>query len=236
MLSKRSSEQVLIDIQLIAIPFAGGSLNSYSQMKQIDGVTIINYELPGRGRRYEDSEYTMEKVKKEIIKQIDFTKPYILFGHSMGAFIAYETCALIEELNLNRPYKVILSAQIPPHCVDDQSYDIEMDNASVVAYLRSMGGTPQEVLDSKELIDYYGKILKNDLTLLRKYLHNGWSPKVKSSIEIWNGIHDNMIPFSKVMKWKDVTLSECHIKSFEGGHFFINDLLSDPSGFKKELV
>ncbi len=236
MLSKRSSEQVLIDIQLIAIPFAGGSLNSYSQMKQIDGVTIINYELPGRGRRYEDSEYTMEKVKKEIIKQIDFTKPYILFGHSMGAFIAYETCALIEELNLNRPYKVILSAQIPPHCVDDQSYDREMDNASVVAYLRSMGGTPQEVLDSKELIDYYGKILKNDLTLLRKYLHNGWSPKVKSSIEIWNGIHDNMIQFSKVMKWKDVTLSECHIKSFEGGHFFINDLLNDPSRFKKELV
>ncbi|MGX9808905.1 thioesterase II family protein (plasmid) [Exiguobacterium acetylicum] len=236
MLSKRSSEQVLTDIQLIAIPFAGGSLNSYSQMKLIDGVTIINYELPGRGRRYEDSEYTMEKVKKEIIKHIDFTKPYILFGHSMGAFIAYETCVLIEELNLNRPYKVILSAQIPPHCVDDQSYDREMDNASVVAYLRSMGGTPQEVLDSKELIDYYGKILKNDLTLLRKYLHNGWSPKVKSSIEIWNGIHDNMIPFSKVMKWKDVTLSECHIKSFEGGHFFINDLLSDPSRFKKELV
>lgn len=236
MLSKRSFEEVLTDIQLIAIPYAGGSLNSYSLMKQVNGVSVTNYELPGRGRRYEDSEYTMDRVKREIIKQIDFSKSYILFGHSMGAFIAYETCALIEELNLKKPFKVILSAQIPPHCVDMQSYDREMDDASVIAYLKSMGGTPQEVLDSKELIDYYGKILKNDLMLLRTYFQNGWSPKVESSIEIWNGIQDKMIPFSKVIKWKDVTLSECHIKSFEGGHFFINDLLSDPSRFKKELL
>lgn len=236
MLYKRSSEQVLTDIQLIAIPFAGGSLNSYNQMKQINGITIINYELPGRGRRYEDSEYTMDRIKQEIIKQIDFSKPYILFGHSMGAFIAYETCAFIEELKLKKPIKVILSAQIPPHCVEKHSYDREMDSASVVAYLKSMGGTPQEVLDSKELIDYYGRILKNDLMLLKTYLQNGWSSKVESSLEIWNGIQDNMIPISKVIKWKDVTLSECHIKSFEGGHFFINDLLSDPSRFEKALL
>lgn len=235
MFLKKRSEPILETVQLLAVPYAAGSLNSYQQMKKLSGYELLSYEMPGRARRYAESGYTMQDVVEEIVKTIDFAKPYLLFGHSMGAFIAYETCAYIERLQLKLPEKLIVSGQIPPDSVQAQLYEKEMTYQATLSYLKSMGGTPDEVLQNEELIHYYAKILKDDFSLLKHYFQDGCSASIETDIAVWCGKDDAMISTSEVRKWHQATAGRCTITDFEGGHFFINQVFGDLHGLERQL-
>lgn len=237
MLSKkysRSNEDLLEErVQLIALPYAAGSLRSYQPFNKVDGIELVKYELPGRGFRQSDQFSGLSTILAEVIEIIDFTRPYILFGHSMGAYITYELCSFIEKKELPLPSKVILSAQIPPSNKNDHRTWHKLSKNEVRQYFEKLGGTPDEILNSQELMEFFSDVLNQDFAFLRSYFKNGWTEKVQSNLEIWYGEDDDFIDEKGVAIWDQYTCGKCKYVKFQGNHFFIHQLFEQPERLRK---
>ena len=226
MLRERSST-MNSNIQLLVLPHAVGSLGSYIKFKKIKNLNLINYELPGRGTRFGESIKDMSQITNEAIEYIDFSREYILFGHSMGALIAYEICCAIEEGNFPKPIKIILSGQNPP-VFNEELNDFKMFTIDEsINYFGEMGGTSKEVLNNTEMMDIYTDILNKDLLFLNQYLKKFQFKKIETDLEIWFGKEDESLSTKNRSNWKNFTNGKCDFLQFEGGHFYINELLLD---------
>ncbi len=111
-------------------PFAGASYYSYRPLfKNIENSFTIKYlELPGRGNRMnEPLLYSYDDILDDIYKQVkgEIEEPYIFFGHSMGAQLAFDTThLLLSERNL-KPLKLVVSGRGAPAVVKmKRRYDL----------------------------------------------------------------------------------------------------------------
>ena len=88
--------------RLLCFPYAGGSAATYMQWaEQLDAdIELAVIQLPGRGIRLVEAAYsTMEEIVDAITNAMNLLqdKPFVFFGHSMGARVAYEVCLVLEK-------------------------------------------------------------------------------------------------------------------------------------------
>ncbi len=84
------------NVQLFLLPFAGGNCYSYNFLRkdvQNLAIELHNLELPGRGKRSRESfsanhQMAVDDYCKQI-KELRNGQPYIIYGHSMGADLAF---------------------------------------------------------------------------------------------------------------------------------------------------
>jgi surfactin synthase thioesterase subunit len=105
---------------LFCIPYAGGSATVYMQWKQLLGnhIEIYPVELAGRGARYDEPhDPNFTSMMNDLVTQI---KPYAenntyaIFGHSMGAVLAYELYYMLAEEGFPLPVHLFLSGRPAP--------------------------------------------------------------------------------------------------------------------------
>ncbi len=105
-------------ISLICFPYAGGSASVYhSWSRQIgDGVDLYAIQLPGRGDRIGEAPIG---VLDELLPQLGaaamqlLTKPFALFGHSLGALLAFELSRwLRRERNILPQHLFVVTAPV----------------------------------------------------------------------------------------------------------------------------
>jgi surfactin synthase thioesterase subunit len=70
-------------------------------------------------------------------------------------------------------------------------------------------------------------ILKADYKIVETYVHKEKKEKFKFDITIFNGKDDKDISISDSYEWENLTLKNCEVYIFDGGHFFILDKLKD---------
>lgn len=83
------------EVNLLCIPYAGGGASAYYAWKKRlnSKVGLYAVQLPGRENRIVDTPYeSIHDMIPDLLEEMDVVvqKPYILFGHSMGAKVAYE--------------------------------------------------------------------------------------------------------------------------------------------------
>lgn len=224
--------KVMQSIKLFAIPFAGGSANFYFKWKHLlsPQVEVIPMELPGRGARINEKPFTcLEDAVEDLIKKIDrecVSEPYALFGHSMGNLLAFELMQHIRKENLPLPVCAFLSGRRPPHIIEERKRYLMSDD-DFVKELVEMGGTPQEVLENRELLKLFLPVLRADFQLVETYHQPEGREPLDVPFVILSGIKDTIANAEDMDGWKSYTRSSCQIVYFNGGHFFINDHTDD---------
>ncbi|MEV4085609.1 thioesterase domain-containing protein [Nonomuraea fuscirosea] len=81
---------------LFCLPYAGGGAGAYtgllralSALPAVPGLTVVPVQLPGRESRIaEPPAFTIAEIADEVAPATD--EPYALYGHSMGARLAFE--------------------------------------------------------------------------------------------------------------------------------------------------
>lgn len=87
-----------------------------------DFVEIMPVEFPGRNSRIGES--CMDEMGTLVAKLVSdllpvFEEmPFAMFGHSMGAFVAFEVCAMLARLGGVKPVKLFVSGCRAPHLED----------------------------------------------------------------------------------------------------------------------
>ena len=108
-------------IKLFCIPYSGGSADIYYKWKkELDSsIELCPIEIAGRGRRmnepfYETVAEAAEDISSRILTQIDDDTQYAIFGHSMGALLAYETYFSLMEKCSKEPEHIFFSGRKAP--------------------------------------------------------------------------------------------------------------------------
>ena len=83
----------------------------------------------------------------------------------------------------------------------------------------ALGGIADEVLESKELLEFILPILKNDIRIVENYVYKEREEKIQCNISVLNGTEDN-IDFIK-KSWKYLCDGNCELYDLNGNHFLL---------------
>jgi medium-chain acyl-[acyl-carrier-protein] hydrolase len=215
----------LANLRLFCFPFAGGSAMSYRTWAGLlpTNVEVCPIELPGRGSRIGESLYTNIKplvtdLAEALMPYQD--KPYVFFGHSMGALIGFEIARFFNNENLPGPVHLFVSGHAAPQfgCTHDPIYDLP--EPQFIEELRKLDGTPEAVLNNSELMQLIMPMLRADFEVNETYIYEPGS-QVNCQISVYGGVNDKDVSQEKLEAWREQTLGDFSIQMFAGGHFFL---------------
>lgn len=147
--------------------------------------------------------------------------PFALFGHSMGAHVAFEVARALEREGL-RPRHLVVSGNRAPSLPFPRPRIHHLPDARILAEFARLGGTPREVLDDPQLMALLLPILRADLALCETYAYEA-GPPLECPINAWGGARDPDVPVAALEAWRDETRGPFTLRLFDGGHFFLQE-------------
>ncbi|MBJ6762832.1 thioesterase [Myxococcaceae bacterium JPH2] len=212
-------------LRLFCFPFAGGSASIYNGWSTglPLGVELCAVQLPGRERRLMEPPIAsmpalLDAVMPVMAPLLD--KPFVLFGYSMGARIALEVARRLHLQGGPQP-RGFIAAAAPPPAANDREPIHQLDNPRFIEKLRAYDGTPEEILQHRELLELVLPTLRADFSLA--WWENGPDAvKLGIPISVLGSTGDKHVAVSLLERWRDETSSpDVRVRHFAGGHFFI---------------
>lgn len=215
-------------IKLYCFPYAGGSATIYNKWRTYldPNIQLVPMEMAGRGARFKErfSQSIAEAVNDLYAKiEVDLNHhPYAVFGHSMGSILVYELCRKIAADNLKGPLHIFVSGMHPPHIKKERKTLHKLPLAEFKEEIIKMGGTPQEIFENQELMDFFVPILKADYKIYETYEFLPNDTKFDCGITAFNGLSDKPT-FAEMLEWGKYSSGSSKLYQYEGGHFFIHN-------------
>lgn len=212
-------------LRLLCFPYAGGSSQIYREWQRgfPSNIEVCAIQLPGRGHRLADAPFTnlhelVRVAAEDLLPVID--RPFALFGHSMGAMIAFELACRLREKRGVEPEHLLISSRQAPHLPPDR-ITYNLPEAEFLTELSELNGTPREVLEHPELMALLMPLLRADFQLVETYQYVPASP-LNCRLTVIGGSEDHEISTDKLEAWREYTRGEFALRIIPGGHFFIN--------------
>lgn len=215
-------------MKLFCLPYAGGTKRIYANWSKFanPSIEIEAIEIRGRGERfgqgfYDDITEAVDDIYLNIQNRIGH-EPYALFGHSMGTLLVFELYYKLILEGHHLPQHIYFSGRQSPIVKDNMFVNSTMSDDEFSAKIIELGGIPEELSQSKELMAYYMPILKNDIRIMENYVFKKKSEKIKCKVSVLSGIKDEIDSEQQIV-WADLCEQQSRSYFFTGGHFFIND-------------
>ncbi|XRQ13795.1 thioesterase II family protein [Actinomadura welshii] len=213
-------------MRLFCLPHAGGSAVFYRPWaKEISpAVEVHAVQYPGRADRMADAMVTDAHQLARLVAGAMaplMDRPAALFGHSMGAVLAYEVARLLQERG-SAPVHVFASGARPPH---DRGEDRvgDRDDDGIVAEMVKLGGSDAEALQDPELRELVLPYVRNDFRLIEDYAHRAAGPRLAVPVTALIGDADPHVTREQAARWAEVTDGRFALKVLPGGHFYLTE-------------
>src|SRR5215475_13419703 len=215
-------------IELFAFPYAGGGIGAFhswqNHLPSWIGIHLV--QLAGRENRFLEppASRAMEIVQpvSRAIAAIHRT-PFIIFGHSMGAVLAFEVARQLRRISSSFPAALIVSGRCAPQLQPGIPRISHLDDAPLVSRAFELfGGIPPEVLENQELIELMAPVLKADLRLAEDYEYVA-EPPLECPVAAYGGDRDPWASTHELDAWREQTRSGFVREQFPGHHFYLRE-------------
>ncbi len=213
-------------LRLFCAPYAGGGAGAFKGWQEVLGtwVDLVALRPPGRESRFAEPplssvEELATAVATELAKCGD--RPFALFGHSLGAMVAFETARRLQDSGGPMPVHLVVSGRRAPHLPSRHPQVHALSSAEFQAELKRFEGTPKELLDNAELMELMDPVLRADFKAAEVYVHRP-GPPLSCSITALGGLSDPWVEPGELEGWAEHTSSACNVRLFPGRHFFIH--------------
>jgi medium-chain acyl-[acyl-carrier-protein] hydrolase len=219
-------------IRLFCLPYAGGSAQriygTWSQ-RLPDWIDVVPVELPGRGGRIAERPVPLaEALVGDVLRQLlpVTTEPYALFGHSLGAMLAFEAARRLEHDHGRAPAHLMVSGFRAPDEPHQPDQDYRLPDGPFRQRLRELSGTPREVLEHEELMDLLVPVLRADFAAVGRWRYQPSAP-LSCPLTVFGGRADAEAPPDTLPGWRRQTSADCQVRLLPGHHFFVNDATNE---------
>ncbi|MGK3201249.1 thioesterase II family protein [Amycolatopsis sp. MEPSY49] len=208
--------------RLVLFPHAGGSASCFhaASAALAPAVDVLAVQYPGRQDRHaeplvDDLLVLADRLAGVLAAEV--AGPVVFFGHSMGASLAFEVARRLGP----RVRGLVVSARRAPSAPRAARVHEGGDDA-LLADVRRLGGTDTRVLEHPQLVRMVLPVLRNDYRAAETYRYLP-GPDVSCPVLALVGDRDPKVPEAEARRWAAHTTGEFELKTFPGGHFYVND-------------
>jgi len=208
-------------MSLICFPHAGGSNATYNGWGTRLSENIQRIKPGSFDRHALRASFTeIDSLSSHIAQQLGHEcRPMVLYGHSMGAILAYEVACKLSRLKTVQLAHLFvsgrrapqLSARLPPvHELPDQAF-LE----ALIAY----GGVPESISNHGRVLGTLLPSIRSDLALVETYRFQPMD-RLSCPISAIYATQDPVVEMNELMAWQERTSGGFVFHELEGDHFF----------------
>jgi surfactin synthase thioesterase subunit len=212
-------------VRLICCPHVGGSARVFHGWPAIagDAAEVLALTLPGRGirvreRPLDDMNAIASALADDLAPLLD--RPYLLFGHSMGGLVAYETTREVAQRGLPGPVALGISATAAPWLTPHGPARWQSDD-EMLDRLRAFGATPEAAFGRTAAMTALLSAVRADFMACDTYRHPSAAPALDLTVLLWAGTKDSVAPVDQVRAWREIVTGVCELTRVPAGHFYL---------------
>jgi medium-chain acyl-[acyl-carrier-protein] hydrolase len=213
-------------LRLFCFHYAGGSAQVFHGWPAHlpTSVEVAAIQLPGRSHRLGEPHIRQMAplghiMAQELLPYLD--KPFVFFGHSLGALLCFETARSLRHEIRRQPAHLFVSAAEAPHRRSLEEPISGLAKSALVKILREFDGAPEEALQNDELLDLMLPTIRADFELMETYEYRP-EPPLECPMTIYGELEDHGVDAERLAAWSEMIVGACEIRMFPGGHFYLN--------------
>lgn len=209
-------------VRLVCFPHACGSATAYRPWDGLlpPDVELVAVQYPGHGDRFgEPCATSVHEIADEVADGLRGAAwpPLVLFGHSLGAAIAYEVARRLgpDDVDLRG---LIVSGRPAPHVAGAPPvFDTDEE---LWAELARLGGTDAQLAGNAAARKVFTPLLRADYRLNATY-RPASGGMLSCAITGYRGRDDDTVSRDQLARWADLTTGPFRFEEFGGGHFYL---------------
>jgi medium-chain acyl-[acyl-carrier-protein] hydrolase len=212
-------------MRLFCLPHAGGGASAFHTWNNLlpASLQICSVLLPGREGRLSEPLFTqIDSLADAIASELQpwLNIPFAVFGHSMGALLAFEWVRRLQRRGHPMPVWLFLSGRRAPGAPDDSSPLNSLSDGEFLNELtRRYDGIPQEFLVNEDLMEVFLPILRADISVVESFLFHEVEP-LDCPITVFAGMNDGSVSWDQLLAWERHTRKHFSVRLLPGGHFY----------------
>jgi medium-chain acyl-[acyl-carrier-protein] hydrolase len=212
-------------LRLFCFPYAGGGAHVFREWARglPASVEVYAAQYPGKGARLLEEPFTdvaqfVEESFSSLLLYSD--KPFVFFGHSMGALLSFELARRLRREKRPLPLHLFVSGRGTLRGLRGELRRALLSDSELVEELRRFDGAPAELFGNAELMQMMLPSIRADFTACESYVYTA-EPPLTCSISAFGGLRDQDVSREQLEAWRDETTDAFSCKIFPGGHFFL---------------
>ncbi|MEU7010152.1 alpha/beta fold hydrolase [Streptomyces sp. NPDC046332] len=222
--------------RLVCFPHSGGSATTFRDWSSaVPGdCELLAVQYPGHADRIaEEPASSVAEIAAHVVTELlDLDPvPCALFGHSLGALVAYETARGLQDRA--RPVRNLFVSGAPaPGRAGGGTTHLATDD-DLWSGLRDLGGIDPVVAEDAELRELLLPVVRADITLNETYRADPQAEPLDCWIRCYRTTEDPLVDGERLAAWAEVGTGRFSARTWPGGHF---GLVADPDELIADLV
>jgi len=217
-------------IRLVCLPHAGGAASYFMPVaaKLTPEIEVLAVQYPGRQERLREPLLaSVEELADGLARALTVTRAadgceLALFGHSLGASVAYEVARRLEDAGTVPAALFVSGRRAPTTPRDERSYLLGRDE--FIDMIKSLGGSDPRVFENEDLVDMVLPALRSDYQAADTYRWTA-GPPLSCPVHVLVGAEDGRVSEAEARAWAEMTACGFTFQGFPGGHFYLNEQL-----------
>jgi surfactin synthase thioesterase subunit len=209
----------------VVFPHAGAAAAGYRQLATalaVGGDTYI-VQYPQRADRLRDpAPETVHDLALDLFEAGPWNRvaPLRLFGHSMGAIVAFEFARIAESRDVVVE-RLWVSAGPAPRAVAGMP-PLPTTDDGLLADIADLGGTDPDLLADEEFAELLITALRADYQAINRY-DCAPDARIEADVCVLGARDDHRVDSTALRRWEVHTAGDFELSLYDGGHFYLND-------------
>ncbi|HTZ12453.1 MAG TPA: alpha/beta fold hydrolase [Mycobacterium sp.] len=209
----------------VVFPHAGAAAAGYRRLATAlatDGDTYI-VQYPQRAERLrEPAPETVHDLAFGLFESGPWNgvAPLRLFGHSMGAIVAFEFARIAESRNV-AVERLWVSAGPAPSAIAGMP-QLPTADGELLAHIADFGATDPELLADEEVAELITTAVRADYQAINRYTCMP-GVRIRADIRVLGAHDDDRVDAEALRLWENHTAGAFELFLYDGGHFYLNE-------------